>query len=162
MCVCRRPWRGASCFGVSLQSSGSSMSRPMGHWRQKSTSDGKICLFFGFLCFLGFLVEIARFGKRLVYFVDFLHPGAHIVGGVVFDPKKCYCCERWGSPPRFLSTTTTTTTRPRHSRASATGRAHHSALGRPIAGKIRSTGSKSTTRPFQSTINFSIPLPYRS
>ena len=23
----------------------------------------------------------------------------------VFDPKKFYCCERWGSPPRFLPTT---------------------------------------------------------
>ena len=58
------------------------------HWREKSTADGKNCLFFGFLCFLVFLVRIARFGIRKVFFMEFLHPAVHTFSGVVLDPKK--------------------------------------------------------------------------
>ena len=50
-------------------------------------------------------MRIARFDVCQVFYVEFLHPGIHTFSGVVFDPKKFYCCERWGSPPRFLSTT---------------------------------------------------------
>ena len=84
------------------------------HWREKSIPYGKNCLFFGFLCFSVFLVKIARFGIRKVFLMEFLHPVVHTFSGVVFDPKKFYCCERWGSPPRFLSTTPlfTATARP--------------------------------------------------
>ena len=58
------------------------------HWREKSTPDGKNCLFFGFLCFFVFLVRIARFGIRKVFFMEFFHPAVHTFSGVVLDPKK--------------------------------------------------------------------------
>ena len=80
----------------------------------ETTPDGKFCLFFGFLGIYGFPVEIARFGVCQVILLEFVRPGIHTFSGVVFDLKKFYCCERWGSPPRFLSTTPlfTATARP--------------------------------------------------
>ena len=58
------------------------------HWREKSTPDGKICLFFCFSGFFVFLVKTARFGIRQVFFMEFLHPVVHTFFGVVLDPKK--------------------------------------------------------------------------
>ena len=79
----------------------------------ETTPGGKFCFLFCFLGIYVFLVIIARFGNLKVLFVELLHPGVLTNGGVVFDPKKFYCCERWGSLPSHVDFCP-----PRHSRPS--------------------------------------------